>query len=301
MTELVHITVCVCTYKRPQFLRLLLEALRCQTTNQQFTYSIVIVDNDSERSGKQIVDEFQSKNTVMVLYCNESVQNIALARNKALDKSKGTFVAFIDDDETPIERWLLLLYETMRSYKAVGILGPVLPCFQEQPPTWIVKGKLCERKRFPTGTYIESASDTRTGNILLSKEFLDSHGFRFDPKFGLTGGEDCDLFRRMMEKGAEFVWCDEACVHEVVPSSRLTRRYLLKRALLRGVANSHGVHFFSKSAGRSMLAMACYTSALPLLIVAGHHHFMRFLIKTCDHLGKVIAVVGIKVLVKRQM
>jgi len=229
------------------------------------------------------------------------MQNIALARNKALDKSQGNFVAFIDDDETPIEQWLWLLYETMCSYKVAGILGPVLPSFQRQPPVWIVRSKLCERKRFPTGTYIENASDTRTGNILLSKDFLDSHGFRFDPKFGLTGGEDCDLFRRMMEKGAKFVWCDEACVYEVVPSSRLTRRYLLKRALLRGVANSHGIHFFSRSVGRSILAITCYTSALPLLMVIGHHHFMRFLIKSCDHLGKVLAVIGIKVLVKRQI
>ncbi len=282
-------------------MRLLLEALRRQTTRQQFTYSIVIVDNDLDRSGKPIVEELEAINAVPVLYCNEPVQNIARARNMALDRSEGDFVAFIDDDETPIEQWLWFLYETMCSYKVAGILGPVLPRFETQPPEWIVRGKLYDRRRFRTGTYIENASDTRTGNVLLSKEFLDSHGFRFDTKFGLIGGEDCDLFRRMMEKGAKFVWCDEACVYEVVPSSRLTRKYLLKRALLRGVANSRGLHFFSESVGRSMLAIVCYALALPFLMVAGHHHFMKFLIKSCDHLGKVLAVVGIKVLVKRQM
>jgi succinoglycan biosynthesis protein ExoM len=261
----------------------------------------VIVDNDSDCSGKPIVEEFESKNTIPVLYCNEPVQNIALARNMALEKSQGNCVAFIDDDETPIEEWLLLLHETMCSYKVAGVLGPVLPCFQEQPSAWVVRSKLCERKRFCTGTYVESAIHTRTGNILLSKAFLDTHSFRFDRKFGLTGGEDCDLFGRMMEKGAEFVWCDEACVYEAVPSSRLTRKYMLKRALLRGVANSQGVHLFSKSVGRSVLALICYASALPVLIVAGHHNFMRFLVKSCDHLGKVLAVIGIKMSVKRQM
>ncbi len=301
MTELNHITVCVCTYKRPQLLRLLLEALRCQETHQRFTYSIVIVDNDSEHSGKPIVDEFEAKGGVRVLYCNEPVQNIALARNMAIDNSQGNLIAFIDDDETPIQQWLWLLHEIMCSHKVAGVLGPVLPRFQQQPSSWIVRSKLCERKRFCTGTYLKSAIDTRTGNILLSKAFLDSHRFRFDRAFGLTGGEDCELFRRMMKKGAEFVWCDEACVYEAVPSSRLTRKYMLKRALLRGVANSQGVQFFSKNIGKSIVALICYASALPVLMFAGHHNLMKFLVKSCDHLGKVLAVMGIKMSVKRQL
>lgn len=299
--EQIHITVCVCTYKRPQLLRASLEGIQRQRTNQKFTCSIVVVDNDSDRSGEKVVEEFESTGTIPVQYCSEPVQNIALARNMGLDRSHGEFIAFIDDDETPIDDWLFLLYESMARYKVAGVLGPVLPRFEQEPPLWVVRSGLCERKRFHTGTYIQSPSDTRTGNILLSKAILDNHRFRFDPKWGHTGGEDCELFGRMMEKGEQFLWCDEAYVYESVPSNRFTKKYFLERALLRGVANSQGVNFFSKSVGKSVLALICYVLSLPIMMISGRHNFMRNLVKLCDHLGKVLAVIGVKVIAKRQI
>ena len=53
-----HVCVCVCTYKRPKFLRRLLEALSEQETEELFSYSIVVVDNDSQKSANQVVAEF---------------------------------------------------------------------------------------------------------------------------------------------------------------------------------------------------------------------------------------------------
>src|SRR5260370_18531881 len=72
-----------------------------------------------------------------------------------------------------------------------------------------------------------------TGNVLYSRRIMNGVGPPFRSKFD-TAGEDVDFFRRMVEKGCEFVWCDEAVVYEVVPSSRCTRSYLLKQAFLRG-------------------------------------------------------------------
>src|SRR5207245_10546140 len=44
--ETKHITVCVCTYKRPHYLKRLLGELGNQDTSGLFTYSIVVADND---------------------------------------------------------------------------------------------------------------------------------------------------------------------------------------------------------------------------------------------------------------
>ena len=54
----------------------------------------------------------------------------------------------------------------------------------------------------------------------------------FRPEF-LTG-EDQDFFRRMIDRGHVFVWCDEAVAYEVVPPVRWRRTFMLRRALLRG-------------------------------------------------------------------
>src|SRR5258707_1266887 len=116
-----HITVCICTYKRPELLRSLLEDLREQDTGGLFTYSILVVDNDYQRSADAVVSKFAARQTVRIEYYVESEQNIALARNKAIEHATGDFVVFIDDDESPIQRWLLTLFEACSKHNVHGV------------------------------------------------------------------------------------------------------------------------------------------------------------------------------------
>lgn len=293
-----HICVCVCTYKRPQLLERLLNKLQGQRTGGVFTYSVLIVDNDHEQSAKSIVIAWKKKGLVPIDYYIEPEKNIAHARNKAVQNARGDFTAFIDDDEFPNEDWLLNLYKTCHEFHADGILGPVNPYFETEPPQWIIKGKLCERESFQTGTRIRNPKYTRTGNVLLNRDiFVDKENL-FDPRFGKTGGEDVDFFKRMIQKGNVLVWCNEACVNEIVPPERFKRSYFLKKALLRGVANSKKVSFFSFDAFKSVVAFILYTPALPVLLLR-HDLFMKYLIKDCDHIGKLLALCGLKIIKER--
>jgi hypothetical protein len=52
---------------------------------------------------------------------------------------------------------------------------------------------------------------------------------RFDERMALSGGSDVEFFRRVAAAGHSIVWCGEAVVHECVPESRLTLRWLLQR------------------------------------------------------------------------
>src|SRR5690242_12242771 len=125
-----HITVCICTFKRPALLQRLLYELDRQISDGKFTYSLVVVDNDSEESARHVVSEFAKSSTHQTRYCVEPRQNIALARNKALDCCTGEFVAFIDDDEIPAGKWLGNLFNTCNAYGVAGVLGPVKPQFE---------------------------------------------------------------------------------------------------------------------------------------------------------------------------
>jgi succinoglycan biosynthesis protein ExoM len=294
-----HITVCICTFKRAATLAHLLNELENQRTENLFTYSIVVIDNDADESGRETVDSFKRKSTIPVKYYVEPEQNIALARNRAVQNSNGNFLAFIDDDEFPMDDWLLKLYEAIKHFKADGVLGPVIPHFEVEPPKWVVKGKLCERESFRTGTHMKNHRDMRTGNVLLSKVLFDKNEMPFDARFGETGGEDSDFFRKRVAKGGVFIWCNEAHVYETVPAQRLKRIYFVKRALLRGVTNSQAISLLSISAVKSAIASICYTLALPAFLLAGQHIFMNYLIRDCDHLGKILAVFGLKLVTKR--
>src|SRR5436853_7603472 len=73
--ELGRISVCVCTYKRPDFLKRLLKELNSQITNGLFTHSIVVADNDRLRSAETIVSDFAASSHVPITYCVEPRQN----------------------------------------------------------------------------------------------------------------------------------------------------------------------------------------------------------------------------------
>lgn len=294
-----HVCVCICTYKRPAMLGRLLETLRDQKTDGLFTYSAVVVDNDAAGSARPVVERARRESSFPVRYETEPEQNISLARNRALRASDGAFLAGIDDDEYAEEAWLLTLYKAVGTFACDGVLGPVRPAFELKPPRWATKGGVFERKAFPTGTKLNNPHDMRCGNFFLAGKIVRDNDELFDPRFGKTGGEDVDFFRRMLSRGYDFVWCQEAAVYESVPPGRLTRSYLLKRALLRGVVSARLAPLVSFNTLKSLAALVLYSAALPFLFVFRNRLFMPLLIKNCDHAGKVLARFGIRPLKQR--
>jgi succinoglycan biosynthesis protein ExoM len=291
MPRLPHISVCICTYKRPEMLGRLLSKIEEQETAGLFDFSIVIADNDCFESARPVGESFEAHSSIPVAYHVEPEQNIALVRNKALANARGEFVAFIDDDEFPVKHWLLNLYQAVRRYDSDGVLGPVLAHFQTRPPEWVLKGHFFDRPSHPTG-HILHWKNTRTGNALLRLALFRQSGAWFDPAYG-SGGEDRDFFRRKIEAGHLFAWCNEAPVFETVPPKRWKRSVLLKRALLRGKMALNNTGSRPVSVLRSMAAIVVYTGCLPLFFMLGHHIFMQYLINGCDHLGKVLAAFSI--------
>jgi glycosyltransferase involved in cell wall biosynthesis len=288
--EIKHISVCVCTYKRPHLLKRLFEGLADQSTDGLFTYSIVVADNDESRSAEAEVSKLAAQSPIAIRYCVEPRQNIALARNKAIENADGDFIAFIDDDEFPTRRWLLTLFEACRAYDVDGVLGPVKRHFDVQPPQWVVKGMFYERTTFPTGTLL-SWENGRTGNVLLKKEIFANDEQPFRPEF--RAGEDQDFFRRKIAEGLRFIWCDEAVAYEVVPPTRRNRTIMLKRALLRGATARLQPNCGAMAIAKSLVAVTVYTLALPFALALGHHRFMNLLVRLFDHLGKLLAFVGL--------
>jgi len=287
-----HICICICTFKRPALLANLLERLAQQETNKEFDFSIVVADNDCGQSARPAVETFGKRLGQSVDYYVEPEQNIALARNMAVQHARGDFVAFIDDDEFPTGDWLLQHYHALVRYKVDGVLGPVIPHFENNPPAWIVKARLFDRPMHPTGQIL-NWRQTRTGNALLRCSVLSDVEGPFRRECG-AGGEDRDFFRRVIEKGRVFAWCQEAPVNEIVPSHRLRRSFQLRRALLRGQASVAKSGFGPVDILRSVGASVAYTVALPILLLLGQHVFMRYLIKDFDHIGKLLAVCGIE-------
>lgn len=291
-----HISVCVCTFKRPALLQRLLEALAVQAT-EGFSFNVVVIDNDAERSAEDVVRRVAVNGKVHVRYDVEAERNISLARNRAVRNAEGQLAAFIDDDECPRSDWLLQLYRTFTSHRPDGVLGPVLPDFSEAAPSWLKRGGVFQRRRLATGERI-GEGDGRTGNLLLRRSIFTEDGYWFDPAFGRTGGEDSDFFHRQFEAGGVFVWCDEADVTEEVPAERWTVGFHVRRLLRAGTTDGELM-----KAGKLpdlvfrnvAVFVACAALAIPALLLPKHLR-VRVLQKCAYSGGLVAAYAGFPVL-----
>jgi predicted glycoside hydrolase/deacetylase ChbG (UPF0249 family) len=290
MKAIPHICVCICTYKRAEPLKRLLKDIDGQETGGLFTLSIVVADNDPHGSAKSTVEEMARTIGTRVKYCAEPRRGIARARNTVVANAEGDYLALIDDDEFPISDWLKILLTTCRRYNVDGVLGPVKRHFDEEPPRWLKKSSLYDRGVNPTGMLVEW-KESRTGNVLMKRDVVQNDPMPFRPEF--RAGEDQDFFRRKIEEGRRFVWSGEAAVYEVIPPSRWTRSYHVRKALLQGSTAALQPDCGPIKIAKSMIAVPLYTLLLPLALLAGQSYFMTLLVKLCDHAGKLMQVMKI--------
>jgi glycosyltransferase involved in cell wall biosynthesis len=271
----------------------LLSELENQETGGLFSYSIVVVDNDEAESAREAVALSAGRAEIPVQYCVEPQQGIAHARNKAVSCAGGDLVAFIDDDEFPKKDWLMNLFNALLEFQCDGVLGPVIPHFDVTPPAWVLKGRFFDRPEHVTG-FILPWNYTRTGNVLFKKNIIPDPENAFNTSF--ITGEDRDFFRRMIERGCQFVWCNEAPAFEVVPPNRWKLKFLLKRALMRGENSvKHGIGGF-RGVLKTVSAIIIYTAVLPIFFIFGRHLFVEYLVKDFDHIGRLLALMNINVI-----
>jgi glycosyltransferase involved in cell wall biosynthesis len=282
-------------------LRKLLQNLQDQETNGLFTYSAVIVDNDANKTAAATIENFKKVSNFSIKYFCEPIQNIALARNKAVENAKGDYIAFLDDDEFPISTWLLNLYKTITLYKSDGVLGPVKPYFPENCPSWLIKSKICERPEYKTG-YDLHWGKTRTGNVLLNSKIFTTLKNPFGVEYGREGGEDIEFFKKMVKSGKKFIWCNEAIAFETVPEERWGINFYLKKELRIGgvVGDKIRKHEPLWKCIKSFLERTGLTIAMsiiiPFTLLFGMNFFIKVLIKILYNVGFISGIMGFVIL-----
>ncbi|MBC7364165.1 MAG: glycosyltransferase family 2 protein [Candidatus Aminicenantes bacterium] len=303
MTDLDHISICICTYRRLQTLERLIKKLLVQETQGLFNYSIIVVDNDIAGSSRVLIENINKNITDKIHYDIEPERSIPAARNRALSLADGNYIAIIDDDEFPPPHWLVTLYKAIQTFDVDGALGPVIPYFEQRPPSWLIKGKFCERPIYRTGTLLEW-HHTRTGNVLLRRKVFEEHNLKFDLKWK-TSGSDRAFFKKAIELGYKFVAVAEAPVYEIVPPERWAKSYYIKRALVHGYntyRNSiKGTSFLWQfiTAFKSAMALGAYLIIFPFSLVLGPAWYLKCLEKGAHHLSQLVARFGLEIIKKR--
>ncbi|WP_031254788.1 glycosyltransferase family 2 protein [Curvibacter lanceolatus] len=295
-----EVSVCVCTFRRPELLDGLLSLLAEQRLP---AFEIVVVDNDPAHSALPVLQAWGERLPLRFVHLPEP--NIAKARNLAVAQARGAWLAFIDDDERPGPDWLYLLVQAQAASGADGVMAPVLPTYTQATPEWMRDAGLFDRRRFSTGTRVFT-EDSRTGNVLLRTAMARSLPGPFDPEFGRSGGEDTLFFSLLHRAGFVFVWCDEAVVTEEVPADRARVAWVLRRAY-RGAQTFVRVELYPLNGRRrtgralSLALRALLQLGVASLLALGFSpvaplrafHWLRV---ACAQLGKLSALMGARYL-----
>lgn len=300
-----HISVCICTYRRNQMLERLLRNVALQETGGLFDFSVVVVDNDAAGPARETVMRLKDELELEISYGIEPELTIPAARNHALRLARGNYIGIIDDDEFPPSHWLITMYRAIQTFDVDGALGPVHPFFEKQPPSWLVKSRLCERPVHRTGTLL-LWDQTRTGNVLLKRDVFDKHQLCFDLKCK-TSGSDKEFFREAMQVGYRFIAVEEAPVYEIVPPERQAKSYYLKRALLQASNERRFRAPLLRGLSRvlvpmkSITALLVYTMILPFCVFIGSHAVIKNAEKAAYHLSWLLAMLGVDLAKKRNV
>ena len=295
-------SVCIATFKRPALLRKLIQSLFEQKKIDDIILEIIIVDNDIERSAKEIVSEFSDTSLVTISYYEQPIQNIALTRNMAVDKSSGHYIAIIDDDETADNYWIRNLIDTVVRFNADAVFGYVLPVFPHSTPVWIQQREIYFMPMDKTG---DPAFSYYTTNCMIKASNVRKFNLRFDPEYGLSGGSDRVFFDLLSEYKFKFVVCREAITYETIPAHRTKLKSICNRQIQKGnnygrivIASGnnkfHKITFFLLI--KSLLGIGYY-GLQSLIFLPFRRKWIFSLIRLCLNVGKLLAIFKLKLLI----
>lgn len=228
-----------CTYDRLDDLSLLLDSLTDLQIPEGIDATILVVDNDVERTAEAAVNAFADLSDIPVRYEVEPTPGIPFARNRVLNEAGETgYLAFIDDDETVDANWLEELIIVARETKAHFVQGPVVMTVADRKDDWWLKSTFFKPKTFADRAL---RHESWTNNVLIDLSFVTEHSVQFDQALQFDGGADTLFFQDMVAAGAVGRFAANARVYEVQKPSRLTWKWALMRQYRYGITRAQTV------------------------------------------------------------
>jgi len=222
---MIKVAICVCTRKRPDGIITLLKSFESLHIPQDIFIEIIVVENDKEAFTEKHIKDFSSNSNLSIAYFLETKQGISNARNRAVSESKGAdYCCFVDDDQSVSPEWLFELFKCRDEFDSDGVWGPNPPIYESKVKTYIEQFHTPEVYEY--GTRVTQAY---TNCLLIKKSWLDKFDGPFDLRLNFTGGEDCFLTAQIIKNGGVIRYTPYAKAFEIVPASRTTIRYILKR------------------------------------------------------------------------
>lgn len=213
-------SVIVCTIGRDSVYRTI-ESLKKQTHQVE----IILVNDGSEKL-------IELSDAHVVYLKNDKPQGLSICRNKGIKQSLGEIVVFIDDDAYADPTWIEELLDTFEQGADI-VGGLLLPAWEGKRPWWL-KESLYHLIGINTPSHMIFGC-----NFAVRKKMFEELNFTFEEKLGrkinnLVAGDETALIMQAKKKGYVIKFNGDAIVNHIVPQSRLSFVYFVRRHFWEG-------------------------------------------------------------------
>lgn len=237
---MVDFIVAIPTYNGAERLPQLFEKLRSQTGTEHFSWSILVVDNNSTDDTANVVQKYQaqwSDQSPTLDYAFEGRQGAAFARIRAMESAPSEWVGFLDDDVMPDKSWVAQAYAFGKKHPKAGAYGgQIHGDFEIEPPANFtrIQSFLAIRERGTTPHQYDpnNLSLPPSAAWVVQKRAWDQ-SVSHCPKLGgrangsMVQGDDYEPLLQMHRKNWEIWYAPDMHVAHQIPKSRLERSYLI--------------------------------------------------------------------------
>ncbi|HCY35675.1 MAG: hypothetical protein DKM50_06810 [Candidatus Margulisiibacteriota bacterium] len=248
----INLSVIIPTRNRAGSLSGVLDSI-CVQSLSQGCFEVIVVDNGSSDNTKQITENFIGK-IKNLKYFYEATPGLHVGRHIGLKEAQADILVYTDDDIIAFPNWLAGVKESFQNQSADLVGGKILPRFETAPPSWIMD---MWNKRSDQGQALGYLSLLDFGdeikeisphyvwgcNFAIRKSILlDAGGFHPDgmPQELIRYRGDGETFvsQHVMEKGYKTLYNPKASVYHIVPVSRLTIEYFMRRSFNQAISDA---------------------------------------------------------------
>lgn len=206
-----------------------LDAIHPQITEE---CELLIVDNGTEKVA-DICAKYEGS-----IYCTEENTGLSYARNTAVEKARGDYILYLDDDAKAAPSFVeTALQACQQDYDIFG--GVYYPWYHYGKPKWFKDTYASNALPYDTPTPLKLGEYLSGGIMAYKKEVFEQIG-HFHTDIGMIGtaigyGEESELQDRARKAGIELYYIPKLQMDHLVAEYKLHTSWFLQAYWKRGV------------------------------------------------------------------
>lgn len=229
------VSVILPVYNSEKYLRETIDSILQQSYKE---LEIIIVNDNSTDSSEEIIFEYQKKSTKIKYIKQIKNQGVAVARNTAIEKSTGRFLAFIDSDDIwyseKLEKQIAMLVENK-----IGFSFTAIELIDENSCTYKSKRNV---KTVVDYKYLLTNTIIATSTVVIDKNVIGSF---FMPL--MRSGQDYATWLSILRKGFKAYGINESLVkYRVTQHSLSNNKFKSIKQIWYIQKNYENIHFVKR-------------------------------------------------------